>query len=43
MKKYIVLLGLFFATNSLFADEGMWLLNMLDKLNLQQKGCKLTP
>jgi hypothetical protein len=25
------------------ADEGMWLLTMLDKLELQKKGCKLTP
>lgn len=43
MKKYLVILGLFLVTNSVFADEGMWLLNMLDKLNIQQKGCKLTP
>ena len=43
MKKYIVILGLFLVTNSVFADEGMWLLSMLDKLQIEQKGCKLTP
>lgn len=43
MKKLTVLFGLLICLNPLFADEGMWLLTMLQKLNLQQKGCKLTP
>ena len=43
MKKIFVLFTLLICINPLFADEGMWLLTMLNKLNLQQKGCKLTP
>ena len=43
MKKIFVLFTLLISLNPLFADEGMWLLTMLNKLQLQQKGCKLTP
>ena len=43
MKKIFLALGFLFCLNPIFADEGMWLLNMLDKLGIQEKGCKLTP
>lgn len=43
MKKILLAFGFACCMNPIFADEGMWLLNMLDKLNIEQKGCKLTP
>lgn len=43
MKKILLAVGFLFCLNPIFADEGMWLLNMLDKLGIEQKGCKLTP
>lgn len=43
MKKFLLAIGFVFCLNPLFADEGMWLLSMLDKLGIEQKGCKLTP
>lgn len=43
MKKFLLALGFLFCLNPLFADEGMWLLTMLEKLGIEQKGCKLTP
>ena len=43
MKKILLAIGFACCMNPIFADEGMWLLNMLDKLNIEQKGCKLTP
>jgi len=46
MKKSLFLLVLFFVSVSYAkADEGMWMLTMLDKLNMktmQEKGCKLS-
>jgi len=41
MRKLTLILSVFIAISAT-ADEGMWLLNMLDKLNLQQKGMKIT-
>lgn len=41
MKKLFLALSLFIGISA-SADEGMWLLNMLDKLNLEQKGFKIT-
>lgn len=43
MKKILLAIGFVFCLNPLFADEGMWLLSMLDKLGIEQKGCKLSP
>lgn len=43
MKKVFAVLGFICFLNPLIADEGMWLLTMLEKLNIQQKGCSLTP
>jgi hypothetical protein len=43
MKRLLLIFSLFALINPIHADEGMWLLTMLNKLNLQQKGCKLTP
>lgn len=41
-KKLALILSIIFSFN-LYADEGMWVLTMLDKLQIQAKGCKLTP
>ena len=43
MKKILLVFSFALCLNPIFADEGMWLLTMLDKLGIQQKGCKLTP
>ena len=43
MKKLLLAIGCMCCISPIFADEGMWLLTMLDELNIQQKGCKLTP
>ena len=46
MKKLIVLFSALFIANVSFADEGMWLLMHLKKMNyedMQKKGLKLTP
>lgn len=43
MKKFLLIVGFSLFLNPIFADEGMWLLTMLDKLGIEQKGCKLTP
>ncbi len=43
MKKLLLAIGCMCCLNPIFADEGMWLLTMLDKLEIQQNGCKLTP
>lgn len=43
MKKLLLAIGCMCCLNPIFADEGMWLLTMLEKLNIQQNGCKLTP
>ena len=43
MKKLLLAIGCMCCLNPIFADEGMWLLTMLDKLKIQQNGCKLTP
>lgn len=43
MKKILLVVGFLCCLNPIFADEGMWLLTMLDKLGIEQKGCKLTP
>ena len=44
-KKIIILFVSFFMifTTQSRADEGMWLLTMMKKLNLEAKGLKLTP
>jgi len=42
MKKIVFSILAYFMIGNLHADEGMWLLNMLERLNLQQKGLKLT-
>ncbi len=43
MKKIFVIFISIITFQSTYADEGMWLLNMLNKLNIEAKGSKLTP
>ena len=43
MKRLISICLLIITITSVKADEGMWLLTMLEKLDLQKKGCALTP
>ncbi|MCX6258568.1 MAG: S46 family peptidase [Bacteroidia bacterium] len=45
MKKIPVIIAVFLliVRFTVVADEGMWLLTMLNKLNLNEKGCKLSP
>lgn len=43
MKQLFILFAFFIVLSPARADEGMWLLTMLDKLELQNKGSKLTP
>src|SRR5690554_1307406 len=43
MRKLLAVLLFFFSVHTIHADEGMWLLTMLDQLNIEQKGSALTP
>ena len=46
MKKIILALSLLFSSTSAWADEGMWLLMLIERLNyqdMQEKGLQLTP
>ncbi|MFC1568686.1 S46 family peptidase [bacterium] len=41
MKRFIIILALFFSFQWLLADEGMWLLTQIPSLELQKKGLEL--